>query len=347
MQMASENLINCQRNFCNDIYSSNTDLIMRAGNLKKWEIHTFDTIINPTDVCNFHCSYCCNSKYRTKRILPKHILRQYLVDVGKRNAKENNFQITGGEPFLYPYRHDLIDYITSHIPNKKTVTFLTNGSLLGKNGCLLNASSDDLVVNFIVSLHFEEINISQLLKDFEKIDNVKNITCKILLKPGMLTKIRELLILLDEVGVNIVLDGIFDSNTNPMSYSDEEHKAIRSSCENLPPFIFHEYETQAHSRYRTDITPYDKRFYPDIHDYFGLYCSAGKNTLRLGPDGVVVSCFGLVQAGRYWDLKKTRLVDIPELDQPTICPVKRCHCGMFIKTPKWRKSEDAPDHMRP
>lgn len=162
----------------------------------------------------------------------------------------------------------------------------------------------------------------------------------------MLENLKELLGFLNNTGVNVVLDGLFDPQTNPVSYSKDEHKAMLASSNRMPPFIFHEYETRLHSRYRKDITTYDKRFYPDIHNYFGMYCSAGKNTLRLGPDGIVLPCFGVMQRNQYWDLNKRRLCDIPELNKPIICPANRCHCGIFIKTPKWRSMGDAPQYMR-
>ncbi len=86
----------------------------------------------------------------------------------------------------------------------------------------------------------------------------------------------------------------------------------------------------------------DKNFSPEKFSYKGMFCAAGMNTLRLGPDGVVVPCFGFMRHGVKFDLKQRRLRDIPELNAPCICPDGRCNCELFLQTPKWREAADAP-----
>lgn len=70
--------------------------LILAGNAKNFARDMVEVIINPTDICNFKCSYCCNYWSRTDRNLDVDILELCIQDLGERNASSYVFNITGG-----------------------------------------------------------------------------------------------------------------------------------------------------------------------------------------------------------------------------------------------------------
>lgn len=79
--------------------------------------------------CNYHCQYCFvgfQERIPTKEIAFKVVeeIHKFFIKSGVRNGRIN---FAGGEPLLYPYLTDVIEYANSL--NLK-VSIITNGSLL-------------------------------------------------------------------------------------------------------------------------------------------------------------------------------------------------------------------------
>lgn len=318
--------------------------LIRAGNEGRWKANTIEVIINPTDICNFHCSYCCNKKARTTNVLDPTILENFIQDLGKRNADTYIFNITGGEPLLYPHKFDLIEMIDSYIKGNTFIKFITNGSLLYKEAQQFYHYRNKINISFHISLHMSEIDVGQFFYNLSKIEKRDTIACKILLESDKLPVYKKICNILSLLGIKTHVDGIFDSKNQSIPYSQEEIEFIASHVVS-GTFISHEYKNSYDMHYKKNYTQLDKRLHPEIHSYYGMNCSAGHNTLHLSPKGIVIPCFGLAHKGITFDLKKRRLRDIPELNAPCICSVERCNCGVFIKTPKWRDAQDMPAYF--
>lgn len=82
-----------------------------------------------TDKCNFSCKYCFGkfnaselSLNEAKKVIDS--VEQYFI---KNDIKDGRINFAGGEPLLYPYLDELIDYCSQ---KKINVSIVTNGFLL-------------------------------------------------------------------------------------------------------------------------------------------------------------------------------------------------------------------------
>lgn len=82
-----------------------------------------------TDICNFKCKYCFIKKEgrqlpfeKAKKVVDK--IEAYFIENNIHNGRIN---IAGGEPLMYPYLKEIIEYIYS---KKIKISIITNGSLL-------------------------------------------------------------------------------------------------------------------------------------------------------------------------------------------------------------------------
>ncbi len=316
--------------------------LVRAGGKKQFALNTIECMLNITDLCNFKCSYCCNRNWRAGRTLDRDVLEQFLCDIGERRASFYLLYILGGEPFLYRDIDRLLFSVDKYIPNPKQIVFVTNGSLLHKNISLLKKYTSIIDIKYLVSLHIEQIELDTYLENLDNIHQKNNIQCKLLLSPGQLDVAKKLHNRLKDIGIYMFAAPVFDRNLHAPEYDAAELDFLRSFSESADTLLFHEYEDIHGVRHMEEYKKIDKNFSPEKFSYKGMFCAAGMNTLRLGPDGVVVPCFGFMRHGVKFDLKQRRLRDIPELNAPCICPDGRCNCELFLQTPKWREAADAP-----
>ncbi len=315
--------------------------IVRAGGIDYFSNNIIECIINPTDICNFKCSYCCNRKSRTNRTLDVTILEGFVQDLGERNASSYIFYVTGGEPLLYKHLHELVLFINRYIPNKKRIDIITNGSILHKN-IEYYKKYNDIEINYCISLHIEQIEVETYVHNLLTIKDLSCIKCKILLYPGKLDVAKRLCNIFKNIGIKVHISAVFDEYSNALEYNNDEIKFLESFSSSTEVLFFHEFENIYGIRRNKNYNRIDKRFSPEKFSYKGMLCAATMNTFRLGPDGIVVPCFGFMRHGIRFDLKERRLRDIPELRFPCICPDDRCNCELFLQTPKWRDAVDAP-----
>ncbi|MBN2535399.1 MAG: radical SAM protein [Spirochaetales bacterium] len=100
-----------------------------------------------TTHCNFACTFC-SKKYKAKKHLDPGFLKQ-IIDQAV-NLGLEKVELTGGEPFLYPWFRELTEYLSSrHI----SVFIVTNGSFItGETAAYLAAQ------NISVSISLSTLN---------------------------------------------------------------------------------------------------------------------------------------------------------------------------------------------
>ncbi|WP_300882094.1 radical SAM protein [uncultured Desulfovibrio sp.] len=319
-----------------------TERLVRAGTMQQFAQDTIACTLNLTDLCNFTCSYCINRHSRTNRVLDINILEHFLQDLGERKASCYAFGISGGEPLLYQHMDSLLFYIDKYIPNQKHVTIATNGSLLHKHISSHKEYVCNTTIKYMISIHIEQIEIDTYVNNLLKIKERDNIACKILLYPGKLFIAKKLYNIFKSIGIDMCIQTVY-MKSHALEYSDDELEFLRSFSSFADTICSHEYEDSRGTRRVEEYCRSDISFSPEKFSYKGMFCAAGMNTLRLGPDGVVVPCFGFMRRGMKFDLKQRRLRDTPELQSPCICPDDRCgFCEGYLQTPKWRDAADAP-----
>lgn len=319
--------------------------LLRAGRENYFSSNIIETIINPTDICNFKCSYCCNKEKRAEgRSLPLNILKEFIEDLGARKADKYIFKITGGEPLLYKYKYDLLNFLVNYIPIKPHLHFITNGSLISENLKIIDEFSELIHIKFLISIHLAQIEIEKLLLLIDRIKNTNLLTFKFLLTPGSLKRVIELEKTFSSAGFKTFILPIFDQKSKIIEYPPQEIKFLESFPMNNRVIFTHEYQDM-NSIIKVPYTLLDKNVQPETFSYKGLNCAAGLNTLRLGPDGTVLPCLRASIVGSVFNLHSRRLRDIPELNKPCICRADRCTCQLFLRTPKWSAKEYAPAYL--
>ena len=323
------------------------EFLLRAGALEDFTRDTMRVNINVSDICNFSCSYCINpaSKGKGRRVLDKEILAAFIDDLAARRKAFYHFAVAGGEPLIYPYVEFLVSRIADAIGEKGWIRFATNGSMLPARGERLYALAKGMRLKFSISVHMEQINTKKFAGDIAAFGHAEDISCKILLAPGMLAEARRMQDLLASQQTQMVLSAVSRQGGGPLPYTEEEIRFLRQSETAGIPEFFHEY-TAGGERRTEQIDRITRGLNPEKFNYQGMRCMAGANTLRLAPDGSCVRCFGFMRASESFDLTERRLRDIPELARPCVCPSTYCSCLSFLCAPKWRDPEDAPAYLR-
>lgn len=293
--------------------------------------------LNVSDLCNFSCSYCINGNvHKTRRVLDKTILGNFIEDLAERNRESYIFGVTGGEPLIYPHLDFLVDKIDKTVPNNKHICILSNGSLLLEKAEPLYAYAENTILTFSLGLHLERLNIKEYVNKIAKFSHIEDVTCKIMLVPGMYSQTKKALEALKANNITTLLAPLREQNGEPFNYSVEEQDLLAQYTHLKDPVFFLEYENGE----TEDVFRVTKGMHPEKMDFAGMNCLAGRNSLGLGPDGFARRCFW---AGKEcFNLAERRLRDIPELDSPCTCISHYCNCDAFLRMPKWRNEEDAP-----
>lgn len=319
--------------------------IVCAGNEYYFKNDSMNVNINVSDICNFSCSYCINTaaKEKGKRILDKKILEQFIKDLGERKREIIHFSVAGGEPLLYPHIDFLVKKVAETVSSRETVvSFATNGSRLKEKGEELYAAAGERVkLKFSISVHTEQIKPAAFARMIADFGHAPDICCKILMAPGKLRETQDVLAVLATHHIDTILSVVNFPAGKPYPYSEEETRFLQQHATVFRKLFFHEY-TDGTAESFDRIT---RGLHPEKFNYRGMWCCAGRNTLRLAPDGTVSRCFGFLRLGEKFSLTTQRLRDIPELASPCVCPATFCSCLTFLRTPKWVKPEDAPAYL--
>lgn len=109
------------------------------------QVYFSSTSILPSTTCNLNCRCCLNFNPFAK----KFYIRSW--DELKRDVDTFYqcvdhimlFHVSGGEPMLYKYTADLIEYVDRHYGNRiDTLRTVTNGTIVPSDSALENLSND-------------------------------------------------------------------------------------------------------------------------------------------------------------------------------------------------------------
>ena len=318
--------------------------IVRAGYEEYFNKDAMLVNINVSDICNFSCSYCVNSmsKKKERRVLDRNILEQFIEDLEEYTRDIYRINVAGGEPLVYPHIQLLVKKIAGTISARETViAFATNGSRLKEKGEELYAAAGKVKLKFSISVHMEQIKPDAFARMIADFGHAPDIRCKILMAPGKLRETQDVLAVLATHHIDTILSVVNFPTGKAYPYSEEETRFLQQHATALRKQFFHEY-TDGTAESFDRIT---RGLHPEKFNYLGMQCCAGRNTLRLAPDGTVSRCFGFLGLGEKFSLTTQRLRDIPELASPCVCPATFCSCLTFLQTPKWVKPEDAPAYL--
>lgn len=340
--------------------------LVRAGGWHDFQEKVFRCNINVTDLCNQRCSYCINAETHKKnrRVLDPNLLEQFIEDVAERVSDRSYFSVAGGEPFLYPHLDFLIKKLAATIPGSYTqLRFLTNGALLPKAALPLYDIKGKLDLHYVVSVHMEFMDVEKFLSNIRDFPYKDDILCKILMAPGRLEAARRHLAILEDAGLHTYVNAVTGVDT---PYTEEELDFLYRHTNTLQPidlaYFYTEDAVLPKSDPEIDFASFQKKsvilsksdpdmvFRKEYFDFRGMWCAAGITSLRLGPDGKVIPCFGIYGLPRekrpVYDITKTRLRDIPELNKPWKCPSSYCFCSPFLSAPKWREGVPGPQWLK-
>lgn len=298
--------------------------------------------LNVSDICNFSCSYCFNGNvHKRHKVLDKDVLSHFIEDLAERNRDSYCFGISGGEPLLYPHLGFMLEKIEKCIhTDKKLVGILSNGSLLTEKGQELYEKVNKTKLTFSISVHLEQIDLKKFCDSIVSFGHHDDLNCKILLAPGQLEKAKQAVEMLAERNITTIIGPVTSPSGKPYDFSEEELKFLNKHIKNSEEAVFYiEYENGD----AEDIYRVTKGLHPEKSDFYGMRCLAGRNSLGLGPDGVVRRCFWA--GNESFDLHETRLRDIPELNAPCTCASHFCNCHAFLRMPKWIDDADAPRYL--
>ena len=155
------------------------------------------------NICNAKCSFCsssCNLKI-TPKILDLNFAKEVIIELLNKNIIDK-ISLTGGEPLIYPYLKDLLDFLDSLLDrglNFYAIT--TNGILLEKQ------------INLLEDSKVKYINISRHHYDQEKNDKIFGIKTK------TLKELKEIIISSNkEYRLNVTITEEFNTKEDIIEY---------------------------------------------------------------------------------------------------------------------------------
>ena len=282
---------------------------MQKGTLKNithFSLWHFNT------ACNFDCEYCFG---HTKKEHPA--VGRYSSDEIARSFDETGLTwwigISGGEPFLYPGLTELVEKLTrNHL-----VHIDTNLS------CGVEKFRDRVnparVVYLHCAFHVAEVEKRGKVDKFiEKVLLLKGAGFSTILSlvtyPPLLKRLEEYVALFKSYGL-ILLPKIF------RGYYDERRFRLRKRHY---PESYTEEERSLIKKYSVD--PIAAKLILGLPSYTGRLCGAGKNFIRVHPDGKVSRCPG--DSTYLGNIFRGSLKLFPEA---SVCKAKSCRCPFLTR----------------
>jgi radical SAM protein with 4Fe4S-binding SPASM domain len=219
--------------------------------------------VHLTYKCNLNCEYCYNrDKLNTCKELSLEGMKK-VIDTLKENGVDK-VVFTGGEPTLYPYFKEIVNYVYDKELN---IEVLTNGTTLSK----VEQDIINKVNRFIVSLDSMESDKTHrlnsekytVLNEIEKINNKGgNVTVRSVLTSKNADEVNRLKNYLNAINIEHI-EAIFIPNSKEELYLVPNLEEIKMSNE--------EYELC------------------NIEE-----CGAGQSTIAIDPEGKVYPCQALM-----------------------------------------------------
>ncbi len=277
---------------------------MQKGTLKNithFSLWHFNT------ACNFDCEYCFG---HTKKEHPA--VGRYSSDEIARSFDDTGFTwwigISGGEPFLYPRQVEIVEKLTRN----HFVHIDTNLS------CGMEKFPDRIDPDRIVYLHCdflaaEVVKRGKVGKFMEKVLLLRDAGFSTILSlvtyPPILKRLEEYVALFKSYGLTLqpkIFRGPYDERKfwlrkkrYPESYTEEERSLIK----------------------KYSVDPIAAKLILGLPSYTGRLCGAGKNFIRVHPDGKVSRC-----PGDSTNLRNIFKGDLKLFDETRVCKAKSCRC---------------------
>lgn len=309
--------------------------IIKAGSERKWEKNIMLINCNFNMNCNFKCSYCINQTYRKKftEQLSKEALYNLFSNLPKLNKEFYSFGIAGGEPTLYQYFPEMLQYFNEFISTKGSIWCATNGSLLNNIEKYLE-NYQNLKFNLAISMHLEQMDAETYLKKFSAFKYPQICRIKIMLEPKTLDKINTIIEKAKSFGyIDYVIQPLTINGKIHPDYTEEEKNFFNTNPYAADVHLFNELK-QDEQIIKKDFTKDEFVLHPELVDYSGLHCLAGFSSIRVLADGTITPCFK-VRGNPNFNLNTHSLLDYEYLYKPVICPGNYCGCHGFTTIPKW------------
>lgn len=322
--------------------------IIKAGCDKKWKENIMLINCNFNMNCNFKCSYCINQAFRkkfTEQLSPK-ALYNLFSNLPKLNKELYSIAITGGEPSLYQYFPEMLQYLNEFFPkNNFTFTCMTNGSLLHKlEEYFRNYQKSNFLI--IISMHLEQMNAETYLQKFSQFKYPQMCRIKIMLEPKTLDKTNDIIEKAKKFGyTDFVIQPLTINGKVHPKYTEEEKNFLKNNSHPVKIQLFNEYKEEEQI-IRRDFTKEEFVLNPELVDYSGMQCLAGFSSLVVLADGRINPCFR-VKGSQDFNLNTHSLLEYENLYKPVQCPVNQCGCQGFTALPKWNPQFlEAPSYFK-
>lgn len=233
----------------------------------------FKFFIELTYKCNLRCSHCyrgenVKDQKETQFFLEKKRLLKLFDEIEEMGAVE--VILTGGEPFLYPYIQEVLEYVSS---KNLIVTILTNGNYLFKQEQVFNIKQLSLF-DIRISLYGNEKthdnmtsvegSFSKSLQALENVHQYMNLgTGAVVVTKDNFEECKHLISELKQKNINVAVN----SSITPTSQGNLEPLKLRISKE----------------QYRNIVEEFNLPL-------TGTKCTAGISRFRITPRGDVIPC---------------------------------------------------------
>ena len=295
---------------------------------------------NVTRRCNFDCSYCDNVgenpvgfHYKHDNV-SKHPSLNKMIDiidgVERLGYYDIEWSLSGGEPFVVPHIHEVLQYLRDSDPHG--IAVVTNGSV-GLDRMLKHF---ELIDHLLISFHYEftQNRTDEYLKKIIELDKMakdtgKRFTPRFLLYPGEFDYFERMHGRLRDAGVEVAeFRNIIQPPGSNQVYTKKEEADIIWWRDNTGKYVqnveilFDDGTTMM--SYPDEIT------LNGWHKFEGWTCSAGINQIHIGPLGEVYrgTCQAEGLLGNVTDF------DFKIPTEPVICPFETCLDYLDISTPK-------------
>lgn len=321
--------------------------IIKAGSDLHWKKNTMHITGHFNMDCNFKCSYCIVDTFRKtfNNQLSPTALYNLFSSLPLLKKDFYTFNISGGEPSLYTYFPQVLNYMKEFIPaNKLRATWMTNGSLLHK---LEEYFKDYRAYDFnlTITLHLEQMNAETYLKKLSEFKYPDMCTIKIMLEPGTLKQIDSIIEKIKNFGYKKfnVQPVIISQKLHP-NYTNEEMDFIKNSAYGPKLILFNEY-LRKNKTIKKEFTQDEFNINPELINYKGLKCLAGYNSLIISPDGAISSCYSTMK-NSVCNINSDSLINYMAEYEPITCQNPWCACGTYTAIPKWNpKYSEAPNYF--
>lgn len=312
----------------------------------EWKLH---------NVCNYDCSFCGEeNKIGDQRWhdieVYKNVVKKLMAQVEKEN-KFIWFQLTGGEPTLYPKLLELLEFIKA---NGHKVAMISNGSRTIR---YWKEFAEKKVLDILFLTHHTEqdinedhtIEVANIFHEYPTDVRIQVTAPRALLKEGYRRHLR----ILENTGAVSSMKAIFyytDGSFSPRELADytEEETAILlanfskpgklRSTKVLPRLAPNaQYGTKMYVEFddgsARDLSVYELVEHK-MNNFYGWDCSVGKDLITIQHDLIYRAVCR--QGGIIGDINNE---DFGFVNDDVVCKAKNCTCLMDLQEPRFKSPQ--------